>query len=124
MKSFTIFIVLVSLFFLGNCQKWTPVDRSEVENNPLIKDLLNFGINLLIEGGQEDKLIPDNDLVLSEIESVEVSSGCDLSYKFEVVMENEKGATLTALYIVNYLPETGEKTLDNENQGFEYYAPY
>jgi len=124
MKSFTIFILLVSVLFLANCQQWVLVDRSEIDNNPLIKDLLHFGLDLLIEEGQNEDLIPDRDLVLSEIESVEVSSGCDLSYKFEVIMSNERGATLTAIYIVNYFPETGEKVLNEEYQGYEYEAPY
>jgi len=124
MKLAVLSVFLATLILFAKSQKWIPVDASEIENNHLIKELLTFGVDLLIEEGHKDGMIPDNDLVLQEIDSVETSSAGELRYRYHVVMGNKRGATLTAVYIVDYDPETGEKSLDNEYRGYDYEASY
>ncbi len=123
MKSF-IFLAVFLVALASANEVWNPVDTAQVTNDALIGELFNFGLDLTLQEGNNEGLIPDTDLALTGVDSVETQVDEGTYYRFTVSLANERGATLQLTYVVEYFPATGVKDLSNKERTISYEAPY
>jgi len=119
MKSF-IFLAVFLVALASATDAWNPVDVSQVSNDALLQEFFNYGLDLVLQEGNNEGLIPDTDLTLKNIDSVETQVDEDGTYyRFVASLGNERGAVLQVTFIV-----TNDKALSNRERSISYEAPY
>jgi len=122
MKLF-ILLSLALVCFASPLGTFNQLDVSQANTNPIIKSCLEFGIEHLLEEGLKEGLIPDSDLTLSRVNSIESQVSRGVNYRFTVELKNERGAEVTSTFTVHYALASGEITW-TDNYDYQYMAPY
>ena len=116
---FYLLILSLALYQIVSAQTpggWSLVPEDEVDSSPAIQHALTFGVSHVIEEGVHKGDLPNADYDITEIFLVlrQVVNG--LNYRFEVLIESEKGDIFRVKCDV-YSPPAGELSLTQYKYG-------
>jgi uncharacterized protein Veg len=79
---------------------YSVVDESEVMDNEEIQNLLDLGVEAVLEGGRDDGKIPDTAFEVTEVYRVWRRNVDGIKYKFHVKLDNGEGLTVNTIFVV------------------------
>ena len=113
MKSFLLILALAIVTI--NCQQaepYTQVLASDIQNNPTIQYLANFGAQSVAQEAIKAGDIPNTLYNISRVYSVsQQQSANGINYNFDVEISNTVGDSTRATYIVNYQSADNDEDL-------------
>ena len=122
--------ILLSLVVLCFGQKlyggdFTTLDLTEALSDPIVLRCIDLGVAEVLRDGNSDGYIPDTDLTLSQVNSVETQipkgNNKGVNYRIDVLLTNPGGAEVKSRFIINY-QSTTDVVSWTDNFDFQYIS--
>lgn len=89
------------------------VAKADVANSQTIPGILSYGVDKLQKILKWKGKIPQNNFVLEQTTNVyRQITATELDYKCEVVLDDNLGTTINGIFVVRFIPGTGEMKLN------------